>query len=231
MVLRRLGSIGIGCVALALFALGACAKANLPDEDGDPLSLPDRVSGGDGSGFVPEDSAASDNFVPPADSGGDGEAGAGGLKVFVSSTTHNARYGGQAGADKICNDLAKAAGLPGTFVAWLSNKNGPNAVQRVTSTGPWTLVATTQVVAATKAELVSGTLKHAIDRDEKGAAIAESKVWTGTGANGVYETNDCDAWTTGNNGRSGQSDEVSAAWTSSTVDDCDALHRVYCFQN
>lgn len=223
--------MGIACVALALVALAACARANLTDDEGDPLNLPDRVSDNDGGGDIPEDSATADNFVPLADGGGDGEGGAGGLKVFVSSTTHNARYGGLAGADKICNDLAKAAGVSGTFVAWLSNKDGPHAVNRVTSTGPWTLVGTTQVVAATKAELTSGTLKRAIDRDENGAAAAESSVWTGTGQNGMYETNDCDQWTTGNNGRSGQTDETDDDWTSNTVDDCDALHRVYCFQN
>lgn len=227
-MLRRLGSLAVGSAALGLASLGACAKANLPDEEVDPLTLPDRVAGDDGT---TGDGAAEDTFVPPGDGGSDGDGGATGPKVFVSSTTHNARYGGQAGATTICNDLAKAAGLTGTFVAWLSNKDGPNAAQRITAPGPWVLVGSGDLVASTKAELTGGTLKHAIDRDEKGAAVAASKVWTGTGGNGLYETNDCDAWTTGNNGRSGSSAQSNVQWTSATVDDCDALHRVYCFQN
>lgn len=214
----------VACVAFATVV--ACAKANLPEDEGEPLDLPDRVVGGDAS--VDPVDAPADADTPDTDAGGDAPVGS--LVVFVSSTTHNARYGGQAGADAVCNGLAKAAGVPGTFVAWLSNENGPNAVQRLTSPGPWALVGGV-AVATTKTELVSGTLKHAIDRDEKGTIVPPSKVWTGTGANGVYETNDCDAWSTGNNGRSGQSDQVNAAWTSNTVDDCDQLHRVYCFQN
>ncbi|MBS2019972.1 MAG: hypothetical protein JST00_44320 [Deltaproteobacteria bacterium] len=225
-MLRPLGSMTVACACVALATVAACAKANLPDEEGDPLDLPDRVAGEDAS-VAPVD-ASTDADTPGTDAGLDAPAGP--LAVFVSSTTRNARYGGQAGADAVCNALAKAAGLPGTFIAWLSNKNGPNAVQRLTSPGLWTLVGGV-AVATTKTELVSGTLKHAIDRDEKGAVVPPSKVWTGTGANGLYETNDCDAWSTGNNGRSGQSDQVNATWTSSTVDDCDQLHRVYCFQN
>lgn len=230
MVLRRVGKVAIGSGFFALATLGACATANLPPEEEDPLALPDRVAGDDGQTLT-GDSATEDTIVPPTDAGDGGDGDASRPKVFVSSTTHSARYGGQAGATKICNDLAAAAGLPGTFVAWLSNKDGPHAAQRVTAPGPWVLVGSGDVVASTKAELTSGTLKHAVDRDEKGATVAASKVWTGTGGNGLYETNDCDAWTNGNNGRSGSSAQSNVQWTSATVDDCDALHRLYCFQN
>ncbi len=79
---------------------------------------------------------------------------------------------------------------------------------------------------------MSGTLKHAIDRDEKNVQVALARVWTGSGPDGKYSTNDCDKWTpTGNNGRAGESDKTNAAWTSAAVDDCNSLHRLYCFEN
>ena len=40
--------------------------------------------------------------------------------VFVTSTTHNGNLGGVAGADAICNARAAAAGLPGSYLAWIS---------------------------------------------------------------------------------------------------------------
>jgi hypothetical protein len=47
-------------------------------------------------------------------------------QVFVTSTTHDGNLGGIAGADKICNDCASAAGLEGTFKAWLGDSDsGP----------------------------------------------------------------------------------------------------------
>ena len=41
--------------------------------------------------------------------------------VFITSTLHDGNLGGVAGADQICNELASDAGLPGTYMAWLSS--------------------------------------------------------------------------------------------------------------
>ena len=45
-------------------------------------------------------------------------------KVFVTSTVHDGNLGGLVGADAICNSLASAAGLAGTYKAWLSDGSG-----------------------------------------------------------------------------------------------------------
>jgi hypothetical protein len=149
--------------------------------------------------------------------------------AFVSSTTTVANMGGLAGADAKCGALATAAGLTGTWAAWLSVSNGPHAVDRVTSAGPWYL-RTGEMVALNKTELLSGTLRHAIDHDEKGQPVAASRVWTGSGTDGRYLTNDCDKWTTGGSGRVGDSSATNAGWTTTGVDGCGQLRRIYCFQ-
>src|SRR5688572_3513455 len=66
-----------------------------------------------------------------------------GLRVFVSSLRYPAdlktaggKATGKASADAICQTLADAAGLGGTYVAWLSTSD-QNAIDHVQGPGPW----------------------------------------------------------------------------------------------
>lgn len=146
-------------------------------------------------------------------SGGGGGGGAPSRTVFVTSqTVQGAQMKGLSGADKICNELAAKAGLPGKFLAWLStDKESP--ATRFTKSGPgWALVDGT-VVANDWADLTDGTLQHAINLTEIGVAATTSNacsatstpVWSQTGSDGAFsranETNpadakwDCTDWT------------------------------------
>lgn len=216
-------------VGVVLLLLGACATPNLTEQE-DPLQLPDRADPPDpiDAARPPVDAERPDASLvdAPIDSA---DAAPVGLRVFVTSTSGNSNFGGVAGGDTICTNLAIAAKLGGTWAAWLSVENGPHASDRVTSTGPWRLVSG-EMVALTKAELLSGTLRHAIDHDEKGIAVPATRAWTGTGPGGQYSTNDCDKWTNGTNGRVGATDALDANWTSTNVDDCGNSRRLYCFQ-
>lgn len=151
----------------------------------------------------------------------------GGLQVFVTSTTTPGNMGGLAGGDAICQLLG--AKLGARWAAWLSVEDGPHAVDRVTSAGPW-LLPTGELVAADKASLVSGTLAHAIDRDENGQLVSNANVWTGSGTNGKYSEKDCDRWTTGTNGRLGNTSATNASWTRATDERCTGAQRLYCFE-
>lgn len=210
--------------AAGVMACVACATANLNEDDG--VRLPERidVDGGDASDLNDTSTLPPvDAFVPPP------VDAATTPRVFLSSTTSAANFGGIAGADLACTNLAIGAGLIGKWAAWLSNQDGPHARDRITSAGPWKLV-TGEIVAATKPELIGGVLQHAIDRDEKGNAVPASRVWTGTSPTGVYSTNDCDKWRNGGNGRVGDSTSKTATWTSAGVDDCDGQRHIYCFE-
>ena len=185
-----------------LLLLAACGSAVTPPDD-DVVGLPDRVDPPNPVDASPEpDGAPKDAGITDAPTDVLTDADGGGLHVFVTSTTATGNLGGALGANTTCKNLAVAAGLGGTWAAWLSdNPTGPNAIDRVSSAGPWHLVGSGELVAQTKTDLSSGTLKHAIDRDEKGVAVVSSRVWTGTGTDGKYNSNDCDKWTTGNSGR------------------------------
>lgn len=152
------------------------------------------------------------------------------LKAFASSEIVSGALGGLAGADALCNKLAKAAALPGTYVAWIS-VSGTNAVDRVKSNGPWQLVNGT-TVATTKADLTKGSLTSRFDKDEKGATppAAEDRVWTATSANGTFSGPDCNGWTGGGSGLVGEAEQTNGGWTALTNEACSEVNRVYCLQ-
>lgn len=174
---------------------------------------------------------------PPQDSGGtddggaDGGADAGGpRRVFVSSALKTGNLGGVAGADALCNQLATAQGLGGTYRAWLSVAGAP-AIDRITSNGPFQLV-TGEVVAANKAQLASGQLQRPLNKDEKGATppAAEDRVWTATNGQGQPAGPDCGQWTGAGSGRVGEAEHASSQWTSLVDEACGEVNRVYCIE-
>jgi hypothetical protein len=146
--------------------------------------------------------------------------------------------GGLEGADAICNDRASEAGLPGTYMAWLSDTTSSPATRFPTkSTGPY-MRTDNLPVAWDWAGLTSGVLTVPIDRDEAGALIASDReVWTNTNTDGTPRSTDpsllCDNWTVDLNGLSGgvgETNQLNDQWTSSHSDPCNSTWRLYCFQ-
>jgi hypothetical protein len=127
-------------------------------------------------------------------------------RIFVSSTGFAANFGGLSGADAQCQLLANAVPLGGTWAAWLSSSTTSAASRLTHGLGPYTLINGT-VVAASFADLISGTIKAPINVNEKGgapptvavacAATNAPLVWTGTTPQGTISTGDyqCADWT------------------------------------
>lgn len=113
--------------------------------------------------------------------------------MFITSTEHIGNLAGLLGADTICVNLATAAGLVGTYKAWLFDGTTSAANRLTQSPWPYVLVNGTKV-ADTWADLTDGTLDHAIDLDETGAVVAVSEVWTGTHTDGTKTGADCTSW-------------------------------------
>jgi hypothetical protein len=145
--------------------------------------------------------------------------------------------GGVAGADAKCAARATAAGLSGTFKAWISAGFSDPSSTFTRSTFPYELVDTT-VVANNWAALVSGTLSHAINLDENGAAVVGlGRVWTGTYRDGTTNGHPgqlCLDWTTGEfgapTGAQGGLSKTDSEWTYWQIRTCDFLGNLYCFQ-
>lgn len=233
-MMRRRGP-AIVLVGLAAGALVACLGYGDPiDESTDPGSrLPERTTLADGS---VADSQSPPQKPAPSDAStdattADADAAKANLRVFVSSTTPTGNLGGVAGADALCNQLATAAAIGGKYRAWIS-VSGADAIDHITSTGPWHLV-TGELVAPDKAALTTGNLMHLIDKTEKGTTppLAEDRVWTGTGPNGRYLAPDCAQWTGAGSGLVGEARNGDTnKWTALVAEACTEVNRVYCFE-
>jgi hypothetical protein len=120
----------------------------------------------------PGDDLAGESGLPAAINAADARK-----LVFVTSQAFNGNLGGLAGADAKCQTLARAAGLPGTYKAWLGNATVSAASRLTHATVPYTLVNGT-VIANDFADLGTGKpnkpdvhhffLRHALDLTELG---------------------------------------------------------------
>ncbi len=163
--------------------------------------------------------------------------------VFVTSESYTGNLGGLAGADQKCNDLAAAAGLSGTYKAWLSDSSASPDTRFTRSAEPYTLVDGT-VVASDYNDLVNGSLLAPIDVTEVGDSISGfTKVWTFTfssGQSAVEATQACSGppggadWTADNSiylsGVGRVQDTAYSGWSDYGTQGCGQALPLYCFE-
>jgi len=98
--------------------------------------------------------------------------------------------------DSICRNLAGDAGLPNAegFKAWLSDDDTA-APARISSEGPW-IRPDGVLVAADKSQLLSSFRNTGIAVTEHSDYVGSGvrSVWTGTGDDGVPESDNCNNW-------------------------------------
>jgi len=182
-----------------------------------------------------------DTSAPVVDSGPPVEAGPGYKRAFVTSARFRGNLGGLAGVDAKCMASATSASLSGaTWIAWTS-AGGKSAINRIVFKGRYVRLDGTTIVD-TKAQLATGILLAPIDRTEKNEqATGDSKVWTGTRAEGTLLAN-CSEWSRADNvlsgvlGTSGEWNAASSLWTDDhgqpglPARACDYEARLYCFE-
>lgn len=163
------------------------------------------------------------------------------MTFFVSShgVERGGQLGGLAGADRFCQDLAKAAGAGDrTWRAYLSTafRKAPavNAGDRI-GPGPWH-DATGTLVASGPIDLHQRpTLAPGLFRTEKGEPVpAAVAVFTGTLASGIAALDQtCDNWTSGQG--TAVAGEAGGTWNAGHTASCTpattaaAAPRLYCF--
>lgn len=164
------------------------------------------------------------------------------LRVFVTSKTYQGNLGGLAGADSKCQTLASAAGLNGTFKAWLSTST-TNAKDRLTKRDrPYYLVrsggALGAKVANNFADLTDGTISAAISVNQKGVTVSfPIYAWTGTDRYGVKKSAGstyCSGWTINTNkstSRVGRIIRADYNWTDYQAFNCTYFYYLYCFED
>jgi hypothetical protein len=190
---------------------------------------------------IPVDTGSPDTGTP--DAGGGSVCAAGGARVFVTNAGYTGNLGGLAGADQLCTSAAVAAGLGGTWNAWLSDSNNSalNRIYKVNGGAGYVLV-NGAMVAANYASLISSTmpLLHAIDTTETGTvATGNVEVWTGTDLTGISPPGFCATgsmdWTSASSSAGtpfvGLTNQTNASWSDIYQQFCDrTTERLYCFE-
>lgn len=171
--------------------------------------------------------------------GADGTCGA--CLAFVTSTTHAGNLGGLAGADAICHARAAAGGLPGDYLAWLSDSTGSPATRFRCTEASCSGQGYTRVddapIASDWDALTDGTLEFAISVTEQNAYLrpSDSGVWTDTLITGEARPfpAHCSNWSTKSSGTGymGAATAFDAWWTDTNGGTaCGAPFHLYCFQ-
>jgi hypothetical protein len=151
--------------------------------------------------------------------------------IFVTSTRQDGALGGAEGADAICAERASAAGLSGTYKAWLSTDTASASERLAHSDLPYRRTDGV-TVADNWTDLVDGFLAAPIDRDENGDA-QRSDVWTGSLTSGqVSEAGTCAGFTTNSEGlgQCGDSSATGAEWSVNLTPSCGVSLRLYCLE-
>ena len=159
-------------------------------------------------------------------------------------------FHGYDAANMICQELAEQAHLQGTFRAWLSgneagNNYSPDSYFNKSSMGYYNPEGG-EIVSnwddLTHCDGSSGIcLGMPIKYDENRNLILNECVWTGTAEDGTATSPSCfnsdpdlnKSWATadsGSSGKTGNTNQIYAAWTNDTDTSCDTPCHLYCVQ-
>lgn len=151
--------------------------------------------------------------------------------AFVTSAPHDAAFGGLAGADAFCQASADAAGLDGTYRAWLSTAS-EGAATRFAGASGWVRVDG-KPVAGSLRDLGAGSLLYPLVIDENGADVGLQGVFTNTTLEGASAgPDDCAGFTSAAADLpltvGGYSTGTSLMFENAAGYDCDFAGRLYC---
>jgi hypothetical protein len=123
-------------------------------------------------------------------------------RLFVTSSSHFANFGGLSGADSLCASAAQGAGLTRTYRALLADSTTPvtEHVELSKGVSKYSADGSQEVILSeTAADLFSGFLLSEPDTDENGDTISSGRAFTGFNATGGTHANAgtyCNNWNT-----------------------------------
>lgn len=133
--------------------------------------------------------------------------------------------------ETFCQSSADAAGLGGTWQAWVGMTGDVPDSRFVHGTIPYVLVGGTQI-ATDWADLTDGNLAAPIGSDEHGTPLGlDSPSWTGVTADGKTVGGTCNGWAaTAANGWYGSSAATNSEWSFQGPHTCSMKLHLYCFE-
>jgi hypothetical protein len=224
-------------VRLALLVAAGCTKIGIYEQPPDATT-----ARGSDSGHGSDSTSGSDS--------GGGTTVSGDKIMFVTPSVYEGgKLGGLSGADTICEMVATAGGLTGTFSAWLATDTETPATRLTHSTGNYKLVDGS-LIAAGWSDLVDGQIAHAIDLAPDGSTPTASgacmggdtptQTWTNVAFDGTEAVADfngvqhqsCAGWTDlSADGSLGLITGTDPSWTDEGCSvQCTGLAALYCVQ-
>ena len=233
MSLRRLAAAGF---ALSL-GCGQLLGLGNDDDPGPSGGGSDRDAAESEGAKLDGEADGTTTTADPNDAGADADASDAAPRkrvVFVTTGQVLGNFGGLVAGDGLCNAEALDAGLPATFVAWLSigTGNAPvDAKGRLTGDAGWSLVDGREVFAGPSAITGGSYPKVGISTTARGAPVT-GMAWTGTRETGVhYEGSDCNAWTDlAASAVRGDLGATDPSWTAAASDYCNVPRHILCFE-
>ena len=150
------------------------------------------------------------------------------LAFVTSSMQAAADFGGLAGGDAVCATRAAAAGLPGTYRAWLSTST-IDAIDRLAGARGWRRIDGTPV-ADLPSDLIDGRMLSAIRLDETGADVGDlTAIVTGTYSDGTALETCSDYTDPSANVTTGTASASDGWWTNVDTLGCATPAPLYCF--
>lgn len=157
--------------------------------------------------------------------------------AFITSTSYDADLGDTSGADSKCQARADAAGLPGTYQAWIAATAGtdPQSTFTKSTTVPYGTVTGVKI-ADDWNDLTDGSIDNPINVDEDGSTVSGGTLaWTNVLTDGTLDngSRDCANWSTisTNFAKTGDANANDGTWTSDGDSPrCNETHRLYCFE-
>ncbi|MBL4636147.1 MAG: hypothetical protein JKY56_19965, partial [Kofleriaceae bacterium] len=210
----RLSGASIIAIAMASTTLG-CGEVEVP------AGTSDAATG------TPDAATGTPDAEPPCPLGA--ICGPDQNIAFVTSMpVFPGSLGGLSGGDDLCNSRADAAGLPGTYIAWLSDSTTDAATRIIEANASGWVRPDGRPFALSRARLLTGQLLYPLSLDENGNEALVNVV-SGTSMEGTRTTDTCGDWTSETEqGESGRSDFVSRAWTSFGAFPCTSPAHIYC---
>jgi len=156
-------------------------------------------------------------------------------RIFVTSGTWNGNLGGLSGADAKCQEAATNAGLPGTYMAWVSTFEDYIYYRVPAGEGfsnyYYVLVDGTRI-ADDIWDLTDTSLQTAINKNEFGDTL-NTTTWTGSDAYGNVGDATCLDWTDATSGVTatmGTSSATDGTWSDNGTASCNSLKSLYCIE-
>jgi hypothetical protein len=178
-------------------------------------------------GFEP--ASGSDGSIGNGDGDGDGATDRPNV-AFVTAVAMPGGFGGLAAADALCNSEAASAGLPGTFVAFLSTATQP-APARLAGSRGWVRPDGEPLIDQPADLFVGGRMFNALELDAAGNYRANMFTWTGTTEDGLADPQRCGDWTTTTgNGLIGLHQMAAPQAVAASANSCANPSHIYCFE-